>query len=121
MAWEKDLLGLYLSGHPLDKHRDKLEKAEHKLKDIKDLKNGDLVIVGGIVEDVRPIMTRRGDRMAFIKLADFTDSIEAVCFTDVYAKHKDILIPDACLAVRARVSFRNGEPSIVMEGVKSLE
>lgn len=121
LAWERELLGLYLSGHPLDKHREKFEKSEHKLHSVREMKDGQVIIAGGIIEDVRPIMTRRGDRMAFIKLADFTDTLEAVCFSDVYAKHKDILVPDSCIAIRGRASHRNGEPSIIIEGIKLLE
>ncbi len=121
LAWEKDLLGLYLSGHPLDKYKDKFEKAEQNLSKVREMKDGELIIAGGLIESVRPILTRRGDRMAFIRLVDFTDTIEAVAFADLYEKYKDILVPDACIALRGHASHRNGEPSIILDGVKLLE
>ena len=121
LAWEKDLLGLYLSGHPLDKYKDKFEKAEQNLSKVREMKDGELIIAGGLIESVRPILTRRGVRMAFIRLVDFTDTIEAVAFADLYEKYKDILVPDACIALRGHASHRNGEPSIILDGVKLLE
>ena len=58
--------------------------------------------------------------MAFIKMFDFTDSIEAVAFSDVYEKYHDLLLPDKVVALRGKISHRNGEPSIIIEAVKEL-
>lgn len=121
LAWEKELLGLYLSGHPLDKFREKFEQANYQIKDLGKLSNEMQVVVGGIIESVREVITKRGDRMAFVKLADFHGNIEAVCFASVYQNKKDILMVDSCVAVKGRISNRNGEPSIVIEDLKLLE
>jgi DNA polymerase-3 subunit alpha len=73
-----------------------------------------------IVEEVKVIMTRKNEQMAFIKLGDLTGSIEGVIFTKGFAELKDILIVDTVLAVSTRVSERNGEKSIIIEKAKAV-
>ncbi len=120
LNWEKELLGLYLSGHPLDKFKEKLEKKENTIKYIKGLSNGTAVVVGGIVESVRIISTKKNEMMAFVKIADFTDSIEVVVFPRSYTQFKDLLVAEKCLAIRGTVSIRNAEPSVIAEAIKEL-
>lgn len=121
LAWEKTLLGLYVSGHPLDKHRERLEKREMSIKKIKEeLKDDMLAVVAGIVEEAKEITTKKGDRMAFLKIADFTDSIEVVVFPKLFVESKTLLLADKCIAIKGRISKRNGEISLVAEQVKEL-
>jgi DNA polymerase-3 subunit alpha len=127
LEWEKDLLGLYISGHPLDKFRKILEKQEINIKRIKE--ETDVVRkqidggkpIGGILEDVRIITTKNNEPMAFLKIADFTGSIEAVAFPRTYSQYKNILVPDKCIAAVTKISERNGEISLVLDKVKALE
>jgi DNA polymerase-3 subunit alpha len=122
LAWEKELLGLYVSGHPLDAWRDKLEKREMNVKKIKEtLKEGMLVVVAGIVHECKEIITKSNDKMAFLKIADFTDEIEAVVFPKLYKDTLALLQPDKCIVVRGRISLRNGQTSIIVEEVKELK
>ncbi|MCX6819717.1 MAG: DNA polymerase III subunit alpha [Candidatus Adlerbacteria bacterium] len=121
LAWEKELLGLYISGHPLDKYREKLSKRPMTIGQMKQrIMPGMTAVAAGMIEDVRMILTRGGDQMAFIKLADFDGSIEAVVFPKDYATHKDMLKPETCVAMKGRVSNRNGELSMVAEAMKAL-
>jgi DNA polymerase-3 subunit alpha len=120
LAWEKELLGLYVSGHPLDKHKERLAKRRLTLGKLKEMKPGITTITGGMIEDVRVILTKKGDQMAFIKIADYDGSIEAVVFPKSYAEHKDIIKPDSCIALKGKLSSRNGELSLVAEGLKAL-
>lgn len=121
LLWEKELLGLYISGHPLDRLRDKLEKRNINIKKIKEeLGNGMPVTIAGIIETSRPVITKNNDRMAFLKISDLTDSIEAVCFPSVFKDFADILVPEKCIAFSGKVSNRNGEKSIIIEAVKEI-
>lgn len=120
LAWEKELLGLYVSGHPLEPHREKFEKKENTIKHHRELAEGMPAIVGGVIDIVREIITKNNKRMAFIKMFDFTDNIECVAFSDVYEKYKDLIVPDKIVAIKGKVSHRNGEPSIIIEAVKEL-
>ena len=120
LAWEKELLGLYVSGHPLEPFRDRFEKAENTIKYHREQKEGFPAVTGGVIDIVREIITKNNKKMAFIKMFDFTDMIEAVAFSDIYEKYKHLLVPDKLVAVKGKISHRNGEPSIILEAVKEL-
>ena len=74
----------------------------------------------GIIENIRPIMTKNNEKMAFLRIADFHDSIEAVVFPKLFKENEAVLIQDKCMALIGRVSFRNGEKSIIIEKAKAL-
>ncbi len=121
LAWEKELLGLYVSGHPLDKFKDKLAARPMNLAQIKtQVTPGQLIVVAGMIADIRVILTKGGDQMAFIKITDFDDTLEAVVFPKGYAEHKALLQPDTCIAIKGRLSNRNGELSMVADALKAL-
>ena len=121
LSWEKELLGLYVSGHPLNKWREKIEKHGMNIKKAKEtLGNGMGVSLAGIIESVRPVTTKNNDKMAFLRIADLYDSIEAVAFPKLFKDTANILVQDKCIALTGRVSLRNGEKSIIIEKVKAL-
>jgi DNA polymerase-3 subunit alpha len=121
LAWEKELLGLYISGHPLDKFRGVLEKREINIRKVREeMKEGMFVVIGGIIEELRPVITKNSEPMAFLKIADLSGAIEVVTFPGVFQKHKDLLKQEACVAVKGKISHRNGEVSIIAEKFKSL-
>ncbi len=119
LLWEKELLGLYISGHPLDRLREKLESRKMNIKKIKaEVGNGLLVTIAGIIETTRQVITKNDERMAFLKISDLTGSIEAVAFPLIFKESVDILMPEKCIALSGKVSLRNGEKSIIIEAVK---
>lgn len=125
LAWEKELLGLYISGHPLDRIRDKLEKRDVNIKKIKDnddskLGNGMPVTIAGIIDTVRQVITKNNERMVFIKVSDFTGSIEAVAFPSIFKDTVDIWVAEKVIALSGKISLRSGEKSIIIEGVKEV-
>ncbi|MEK7460459.1 MAG: DNA polymerase III subunit alpha, partial [Patescibacteria group bacterium] len=121
LVWEKELLGLFVSGHPLDEHREKLETIGTTIESIKTLKEGNSAVAGGIVEDIRTILTKKGDKMAFVKLTDMSGTLELVLFPEVFFTHKEFFeTPDRCVKVKGKISERNGEKSLIVERVKEL-
>jgi DNA polymerase-3 subunit alpha len=121
LIWEKELLGLYISGHPLDSHAEKLLKRELTIADIKDgMQEGMNVIAYGLLEEIKVFPTKKGDKMLFIKIGDYTGSIEAVVFPKTLKEFEAIFTQDNCIAVKGRLSKRNGTPSIVIEKAKAL-
>lgn len=120
LKWEKELLGLYVSGHPLDR----LKEALGARMNIHDLKTkapkGVMVVAAGMIEESRVILTRGGDQMAFIKIADYEGSLEAVVFPKMYAQYRSILLPEALVAMKGKLTTRNGELSMVVEKLKAL-
>jgi DNA polymerase-3 subunit alpha len=121
LAWEKELLGLYLSGHPLDKFKDLLQKRELSVKKIRDeYKEGMEAVVGGIVEEAKTIITKSNTQMMFARLADLSGSIEVVIFPKIFSQFKTLLTPEKCIAVKGRISHRNGEVSLIAEKIREL-
>ncbi len=122
LLWEKELLGLYVSGHPLESFKHKLENKEINIKKIKQTgKDKQPVVVGGIIEDIRSVLTKKGEKMYFLKLADLTDSVEAVAFPKILTEFEDIIIKENCVVIKGNISLRNGEKSILIDKIKLME
>ena len=120
LVWEKALLGLYVSGHPLEAHAQKLE-GKPTIVDIKTKqREGTITVIGGIISENKVILTKKGDKMSFIRLSDLQDTIEAVAFPRVLAEFGELLTPDTCVLLKGRVSKRNDEISFIVEAVKAL-
>ncbi len=120
LAWEKELLGLYISGHPLLAYKEKLDRMALDIKKIKNLNEGMLVVVGGIVEEVKIVLTGKGEKMAFLKIADLYDSIETVVFPRTFNEYKNFLEADKTILIKGKTSHRRGTPSLIVEKVKEL-
>jgi DNA polymerase-3 subunit alpha len=121
LIWEKELLGLYISGHPLDSYREKLEKRDMNIaKIIEKPLEGKEVMLAGIIEEMREILTKRNERMVFLKIADLTGSIGAVAFPKTLETLKDVLKLEACIAFVGKVSLRNGDVSVLLDKAKLL-
>jgi len=121
LAWEKELLGLYVSGHPLEKFRAVIEKKDMNIKKaLETAKDGSAVILAAIINEVRVVQTKNNEAMAFITIADFSGSSEAVVFPRTYKEFKNQIVMDKCLAIKATVNTRNGEKGFAIERVKEL-
>lgn len=101
---EKETLGLYLTGHPIERYVEELgELTDGVLSDLKPNRNQE-VTVAGLVVAVRTMQTKRGDRMAFLTLDDRTSRMEIAVFSDLYQKCRDLLVKDTLLVVKGPVS-----------------
>ncbi len=122
LSWEKELLGLYISGHPLERFKERIAKSGMSTEKIKGLPYAGMsVALGGIIEDIKVRYTKNQDEMAIITLADFTGSIEAVVFPRAYTQLKHILQKDKCIVVQGKVQDREGEKNIIVDNAKGLE
>jgi DNA polymerase-3 subunit alpha len=121
LAWEKELLGLYISGHPLDRFREKLAKHKTDIRHVKEeVREGMPAVIYGIVEESKPILTKNGGQMAFLRIADFSGTMEVVVFPRLFDENRKLFVPEKCIGVKGRVSGRGGELSLVAEAVKEL-
>jgi DNA polymerase III subunit alpha len=121
LTWEKELLGLYISGHPLSAYKERIEKSGTLIKKIQtEIKVNTPVTVAAIIDDVRIVTTKNNTRMAFIKLSDFTGTIEAVVFSKLFETTKDLLVKDTIIALKGKVTERNGEKSLMIESLKQI-
>lgn len=109
LSREKELLGYYISGHPLNKFRDEVEAfSSFKFDDTDSVKDGRLVRVGGIITRVKTHQARNG-RMAFATLEDFTGTIELLIFSDTYQKFRRLVRADSMVMVIGRASTKENE------------
>ena len=121
LAWEKELLGLYISGHPLERYRDIITKNGMDIKKaFETVKEGAATIFAGIITEVREIQTKKNETMAFVTIQDFSGTAEAVVFPRTYKEFHSLIVPDRCVAVKANVNTRNGEKGFIIERVKGL-
>ncbi len=120
LIWEKELLGVYVSGHPLDAYKEELAKRGDITNIKADGRNGIPVVTAGMIETVKELLTKKGDHMAFVKLGNLTDSIEMVTFPETYQTYKELLTPGTCVAIKGKLNIRNDEPSILVDRIKKL-
>ncbi len=78
------------------------------------------ITVAAIIDDIRIVTTKKNDRMAFIKISDYTGSIDAVVFSKLFEANKDILIKDTIIALQGKITERNGEKSIMIDTFKKI-
>lgn len=126
LAWERELMGLYISAHPLDKYETYLKEQTMPIAEMKPDLDGAAVVLGGIVTDVRTIVTKKGSKMAFVKIEDKTEAIELVVFPATYEKVGAKLVVDAVIKVRGKINARDasgnktGEAKINAEDIELI-
>ena len=104
LAHEKESLGFFMSGHPLTRHRDLLEKfTTADSISLQEKADGEIVRIGGIVTHIKTIHTKRGDLMAFVTLDDLHGSVETTVFSSVYAEARQLIAEDAALLIQGRI------------------
>ena len=122
LAWEKELMGLYVSYHPLNRHRGKL--AAHNVKPISEVLESkseqDRFNIGGLVASVKKIVTKTGKSMLFVRIADFNNSIEVVVFPNIYEQTQALWNEGAALLINGKISLRDSEPKIICDNAVLL-
>ncbi len=104
LQWERELLGLYLSAHPLDKYDDYFAEQTVALASIKPEHDKKAAVVGGVISSVRQIVTKNGSKMAFVRLEDKTGEGEVVVFPNLFEEISELLIQDEVIKVEGKVS-----------------
>lgn len=131
LAMEKEVLGIYVSGHPLAEYEEQLRrKISHSSLDFLPVEEGEdrqqveeetKVIVGGMVADISVKYTRNNDKMAFVTLEDFQGSIEIIIFPKVYEKCAAFLKEDEVLLITGRANVSaDGEGKVIAQEIKPL-
>ncbi|MDD5710483.1 MAG: DNA polymerase III subunit alpha [Candidatus Colwellbacteria bacterium] len=122
LGWEKELLGLYVTEHPLKQYFEKNGgDAVKTIKSIKkDGKEGAEVKVCGVVSVVKKIITKSGQPMAFATIEDLGDTIEVLVFSDVLARTGSLWEINKAVNISGRTSMRDGEAKIICQNVKEV-
>jgi len=146
LAMEKEMMGVYLSGHPLDKYRDLIDEnitantaeifdsnlsgdgenesefIEERASGSNRFNDGDTVIMAGMVGDLRRMITKSNQEMARLTIEDYYGVITAIVFPRDYAKAKYVLENDAIVAIKGTLSFKeDSDPEILVNKVTEIE
>jgi DNA polymerase-3 subunit alpha len=116
LAFEKESLGFYITGHPLNEYNDILEKFTNTNSLIlKEQNDGNDVRIGGLIRSTKIIKTKRGDMMAFVTLEDLHGSVEIIVFSTLYAKVHDLLTEDSSILVRGHLQKDENSAKILAD------
>ncbi len=119
LSWEKELVGLYVSAHPLQHVAASLEGTVTTFcGQIDESMANQRVVIAGMVTWVRPHITKKGDPMAFVQIEDLQGSIEVVVFPRIYEATGELWEQDKILIVKGRVDIKGREPKILCESVQ---
>jgi DNA polymerase-3 subunit alpha len=112
LVWERELLGLYLSQHPLSDYEAILSEQTIPLSTFKPEHDGKIVTIGGAVTEMREIMTKKGQKMAFVKIADQFDELELILFPSMYQQTLGIWERDRVVLVKGKINARDRDGNI---------
>jgi DNA polymerase-3 subunit alpha len=121
LEWEKELIGMYVSAHPLTPYRDFLRKrATHTSVQLGSVKNKGSVTVAGMVSRFRKHLTKSGNDMGFVTLDDLFGSMDIVVFPSVWKSNRDLIETDRILVIDGKVDSANGDPKILADAIRSV-
>ncbi|MDP2861465.1 MAG: DNA polymerase III subunit alpha [Desulfobacterales bacterium] len=122
LAFEKEYLGFYITGHPLNKYEELLSKFTNADSlTIKDMKDGEIARFGGIIINSRIIQTRKGDTMAYVVTEDMHGSIETTIFPSVYSSVGELLAGERPVIVQGRIQKDEKLLKVLAETLVPLE
>ncbi len=122
LRMEKEFLGVYISGDPLEERRFEIDSFSCcKLDDMEDLSKNGSTWVAGRISEMNQISTRNGDPMAFITVSDGYGEQEVVAFPGVFEESGSLLVPDNILLFKAKVDERDGEQQLIAQKVLPIE
>ena len=104
LAWERELLGFYVSEHPLEEYRDKFQNKVMPLVELENKPRGALVSVGGLIQSIKKIITKAGSPMLFVILEDLTGRTEVLVFPRVLERTATVWEQDKVVMVKGRIS-----------------
>lgn len=121
---ERELIGFYLSGHPLDKFKEDVRLfASHSLgeEELSKASEREKVRVIGIITSVKRISDKKGRPMAFAQIEDLKGSSEVLIFSEVYDRHQGLIVPDTVLMLEGSISKRDEPPKIIASSMERVE
>ena len=121
LAWEKEMLGLYITGHPFKEFQKKLSKKIKTIADVKMAKLTKDINIGGVINSIQKIVTKNNENMMFAQLEDSTDNIEIIVFPKIFRKFESVLQKDSMIIVNGRLNYKDGQAKLLVEDIQSLD
>jgi DNA polymerase-3 subunit alpha len=118
LNWERDLIGLYVSDHPLSPVMEAVrQNITHSAAELCEAQEGQVVRVAGLITRLRPHTTKKGDAMAFATIEDFQGEIDLVIFPRTFTKYQRIIQWDNIIMVDGKVDSRSAEPKVLVDHI----
>ena len=121
LAYERDLLGFYVTSHPLSRFERDLKMFATPLSEAASGNDGEAIRVGGLITRISTSSDRRGNAIAFVTIEDLKGTTDIVFFSDAYEASRDLLVNDRVVLVEGRLNERNGAMSILVDTAIGLE
>ena len=122
LAMEKELLGLYISYHPLQDYKDKLQEIiNFTSADLETLPDKSKIILGGIINNIKRKSTKNGNLMVFVNLEDLEGVVEVIVFPKIYEQYKESIRKEEIVIVKGRVDISEGKIKVLAEEIYPLE
>ncbi|MEX1111902.1 MAG: DNA polymerase III subunit alpha [Candidatus Andersenbacteria bacterium] len=115
LQWEKELLGLYVSEHPLTAMRAELEQLSTPIADIIGARDQSEVRIAGVIAKINKIITKSGQPMLFVAIEDLTSKVEVLVFPKTLASTSEIWVDGAKVIVQGKISDKDGETKILLD------
>jgi DNA polymerase III subunit alpha len=122
LGFEKDLLGIYFSEHPLDQYKEKLKSLAHvPIGEVTIADNDKDISLVGVVTQIQKILTRKNDPMAFIRFEDKTGSIELIVFPKTLEMYQPFLEEGRVLFVKGKINNKDNQLKVLVDKVENLK
>jgi len=121
LAWEKELLGLYLSEHPLDEVRHLLPPDITPCRQVSNLPTNQTVKVAGIINKIQRVITRNGQPMLFVTLEDTSGTLEILVFPKTLEETRNLWQEEKIVIIQGKVSEKDSVPKLLCDQVKELD
>lgn len=122
LGYEKELLGIYFSEHPLDAHVEKMANLDlHHIGAITEILNGKEVRIGGVITNVHKILTRKNEPMAFCGFEDKTGNIEVIVFPGALQTFSHFVKDGAVLFIKGKVNNKDGQIKVLVDSIEDLK
>jgi DNA polymerase-3 subunit alpha len=122
LDWEKENLGFFFSGHPLDEFKKAIRKnTTLNLTNAGSASAEREYSIIGLLKNVKEIITKNGKKMAFGTIEDYNGSIELVIFSDIFEKYRDILVNEQVIAVRGKIDLSRGDPKFIVSSFNEVK
>jgi DNA polymerase-3 subunit alpha len=120
LAWEKELLGLYISDHPFGDFQEELKDYVLTTASLKNGLGVGNIRIAGIINKIKKVITQKGEIMLFVNIEDTFGNIEIIVFPSVYNETRDTWVENNEIIVSGTVSNKEGEPKVICNEVKAL-
>ncbi len=120
LNYEKETLGLYISGHPLFEYKDTFSRLT-PVESLSSVEDKSIIAVGGIITKVKTIFTKRDQQMCFMDVEDISDSVEVVVFPSVMEKYRGIIAEDSIVKIKGKLDKKEDQIKILASEIEKLE